>query len=95
MAKKELTDEEKEKARINKAEKKAKVDRAKAEKDAASGGKGKKIKLTNKSSRVYYTKTGTFHPGTSKEVPEKEAVNLLQSGGDIVRTKDYVNEKKE
>jgi hypothetical protein len=46
------------------------------------------IMLTNKSTRVYDTSQGRFHPGTSKEFPEPEAIQLLGYAGEIVRTSD-------
>lgn len=52
----------------------------------------KMIRLTNKSTRVYTTTSGgeeiKFHPGTTKEFPEVEAIALLRYAGDIVKTID-------
>lgn len=44
--------------------------------------------LTNKSSRVFSTSVGDFFPGTSREVPESEAIKLLGYSGEILKTVD-------
>jgi hypothetical protein len=48
----------------------------------------KALMLTNKSTRVYDTSSGRFHPGTTKEFPEGEAIRLLGYAGEIVRVED-------
>ena len=48
------------------------------------------LMLTNKSTRVYTTSIGQFHPGTSREFEEKEAIQLLGYSGEIVKTKDMI-----
>ncbi len=42
--------------------------------------------LTNKSSRMFSTSVGDFFPGTSRDIPEKEAIKLLGYSGEIVKT---------
>ena len=42
--------------------------------------------LTNKSSRMFSTSVGDFFPGTSRDIPDKEAVKLLGYSGEIVKT---------
>jgi hypothetical protein len=70
-----------------------KAEKPKAEVKEKSSG-GKKIKLTNKSARIFYTREGIFHPGTTKEFGEDVAMGLLKQVGEIVKTSEYLNEKK-
>jgi len=46
------------------------------------------LTLTNKSTRVFDTTEGRFHPGTSKDFEIKEAVQLLGYSGEIVKAID-------
>ena len=53
--------------------------------------KGKKLVLTNKSSRVFDTVEGRFHPGMSMEFDEKDAIKLLGYSGEIIKADGTIN----